>query len=197
MKYKSVATDWAVAMQGSTNGVVQKIKNVFLDCVSNHCMIHWGALVVKQLTQENNQWWSLEIDLDDVIKIVSFIRAHSKKHKMFSELCKKTFVLNLISSAMDWAALYRRDNPLELLAIIELQSDLLQKAEFRTINYCTLYFGHHFSAFLITKILVKSDSVVVTCQETTFVSKDFLLLSKLNKKEKLNQGCWSRKIIFM
>jgi len=90
---------------------------------------------------------------------------------------------------MDWAALYRRDNPLELLAIIELQSDLLQKAEFRTINYCTLYFGHHFSAFLITKILVKSDSVVVTCQETTFVSKDFLLLSKLNKKEKLNQGC--------
>ena len=32
------------------------------------------------------------------------------------------------------------------------------------------------------------------CQQPTFASKDFLPLSKWNQKEKLNEGCWSRKI---
>ena len=39
-KCKSVTTDGAAAMQGSTNGVVQNVKIVSLDCVSTHCMIH-------------------------------------------------------------------------------------------------------------------------------------------------------------
>ena len=39
-KCKSVTTDGAALMQGSTNGVIQKIKNVSPECVSNHCMIH-------------------------------------------------------------------------------------------------------------------------------------------------------------
>jgi len=34
MKYKAVATNGTAAMQCTTNGVVQKIKNVSLDCVS-------------------------------------------------------------------------------------------------------------------------------------------------------------------
>ena len=33
-KYKPVDTNKAAAMQGSTNGVARKIKNVSLDCVS-------------------------------------------------------------------------------------------------------------------------------------------------------------------
>ena len=46
MKCKSVTTDGAAAMQGSTNGVVQK-KKVSPNCVSSHYMIHREALVVK------------------------------------------------------------------------------------------------------------------------------------------------------
>ena len=48
-KCKSGTTDGATAMQGSTNGVVQKIKRALLDCVSNHCIIHHEALVVKKI----------------------------------------------------------------------------------------------------------------------------------------------------
>ena len=48
-KCKSVATDGAAAMQDSTNEVIRKIKNVSLECVSNHCMIHRVALVLKKL----------------------------------------------------------------------------------------------------------------------------------------------------
>jgi len=44
--------------------------------------------VVKRLKEENKQRSCLEIALDDVIKIVNFIRSHSKKHRMFSELRK-------------------------------------------------------------------------------------------------------------
>jgi len=40
-KCKSVTTDGAAAMQGSTNGVVRNIKIISLDCVSTHCMVHW------------------------------------------------------------------------------------------------------------------------------------------------------------
>jgi len=40
-------------MQGSTNGVVQKIKKVSLDCASIHGMIHREELILKTLLQEN------------------------------------------------------------------------------------------------------------------------------------------------
>ena len=46
-KCKSVTTDGAALMQGSTNGVIRKIKNVSPECVSNHCMIHREVLVLK------------------------------------------------------------------------------------------------------------------------------------------------------
>ena len=39
-KCKSVTTDEAAALQGCKNGVVQKIKKVSPDCVSDHCVIH-------------------------------------------------------------------------------------------------------------------------------------------------------------
>ena len=87
-KCKSVATDGAAAMQDCTNGVVKKIKKVSPDCVSNHCMIHREALVVKKLNHDKNQRSELEIVLSDIKKVVNFVRSHSKKHRMFSELCK-------------------------------------------------------------------------------------------------------------
>jgi len=45
------STDGAAAMQGSTDGVVRKIKNVFLDCVSTYCLIHRKTLVVEKIEQ--------------------------------------------------------------------------------------------------------------------------------------------------
>ena len=70
-------------MQGCTNGVVQKIKKVSLDCVSDHCMVHLEALVVKKLNHDKNQRSELDIVLSDIIKAVNFGRYHSKKHRMF------------------------------------------------------------------------------------------------------------------
>ena len=87
-KCKSVITDGAAAMQGSTNGVIRKIKNVSPECVSNHCMMNREALVLKKLKQGINQHCDLAAVVDDAIKIVNFVRIHSKKHRMFSELCK-------------------------------------------------------------------------------------------------------------
>ena len=63
-------------------------KKSFTGCVSNHCMIHREALVVKRLNYDKNQRSVLEIVLGDIIKVVNFVRSHSKKHRMFSELCK-------------------------------------------------------------------------------------------------------------
>ena len=88
-KCKSVTTDGAAAMRGRKNGVVQKIKKVSPDCISDHCMmIHREDLVVKKLNHDKNQRSELEIVLSDIIKAVNFVRSHSKKHRMFSELCK-------------------------------------------------------------------------------------------------------------
>ena len=75
-------------MQGSTNGVIRKIKNVSPECVSNHCMTHRETLVLKKLKHGINRHCDLAAVVDDAIKIVNFVRIHSKKHRMFSELCK-------------------------------------------------------------------------------------------------------------
>ena len=78
-------------MQGSTRfykWIALKNKKSFTGCVSNHCMIHREALVVKKFNHDKNQRSELEIVLSDTIKVVNIFRSHSKKHKMLSELCK-------------------------------------------------------------------------------------------------------------
>ena len=99
-KCKSVTTDGATPMQGSTNtpihGVVIKIKRVSQNCVSNHCRIHREALVVKKLNHDKNQRSELEIVLINNINVVNISRSHSKNHRMFSELCKD-MVANALS----------------------------------------------------------------------------------------------------
>ena len=37
---------------------------------------------------KKKQRFELEIVLSDITEVVNFVRSHSKKHKMFSELCK-------------------------------------------------------------------------------------------------------------
>ena len=50
-------------------------------------MINREALVLKKLKYGTNQCCDLAT-VDDVIKISNFVRLYSKKHRMFSELCK-------------------------------------------------------------------------------------------------------------
>ena len=78
-KYTSVITDGTTAMQGSTNGVIRKIKNVS-PCVLNHCMIHQEPLARKKLKHGTNQHCDFATAVDDVIRIANFVRMHSKRH---------------------------------------------------------------------------------------------------------------------
>ena len=87
-KCKSITTDGAAAMQGSTNGVIPKIKNVSPECVSNYCMIHREALVLKKLKHGTNQHCDLAAVVDGVIKIVNFVRIHSKNIECFQNCAK-------------------------------------------------------------------------------------------------------------
>ena len=51
-------------------------------------MIHREALDVKKLNHYKNQTLGLEIVLCDIKEVVNFVRSHSKKRRMFSELRK-------------------------------------------------------------------------------------------------------------
>jgi len=112
-------------------------------------------------------------------------------HKHFDVLLQN-FQVSLFSkrrliesdfSVMDCAALYRREIRIELLEIIELRSDLIRKAEFKTfINYPNLWVSL-LSIPDYRNLSQKAISVLVRMPTTyTFVNKDFLLLSKLNQK---------------
>ena len=82
-KYKLVTTDGAAA-----NGVIRKIKNVSPESVSNHRMIHQEALILKKLKHGINRHCDLTAVVDGAIKIVNFVRIHSKKHRMFQNCAK-------------------------------------------------------------------------------------------------------------
>ena len=90
-KYKSVTTGGADAMQGKTNGVVSKIKDVSPDCISIHCVIHREALIAKKLKETVNNESSAVFQsfLGDVISMVNYIRGCAKKHWMFMKLSEK------------------------------------------------------------------------------------------------------------
>lgn len=106
-KCKSVTTDGAKAMIGTINGVVRKIQDVSPNCVPTHCVLHREALVAKRLKKvkcgkEKNEF---ELLLDDVVKMVNYIRANAKKGRMFSELCKDmeaNFTKLLLHAEVRW-----------------------------------------------------------------------------------------------
>lgn len=106
-KCKSVTTDGAKAMVGAINGVVRKIQDVSPNCVPIHCVIHREALVAKKLNEARNvtEKNDFELLLDDVVKMVNHIRAHAKKHRIFSELCKDmeaNFTKLLLHAEVRW-----------------------------------------------------------------------------------------------
>ncbi|XP_014675458.1 PREDICTED: SCAN domain-containing protein 3-like [Priapulus caudatus] len=87
-KCKAMTTDGAAAMTGRVNGLVQKTQAVSPTCVATHCMIHREALAAKPIGSDKTEKNELELILEDVVKIVNAVKANTKKHRMFSKLCK-------------------------------------------------------------------------------------------------------------
>ena len=75
-------------MQGSSNGLIRKIKNVSPECVSNHSTIHREALLLKKLKYGTNQHCDLAVVVDDVVKIVNFFAYIQKNIECFQN-CEK------------------------------------------------------------------------------------------------------------
>ena len=87
-KCKSVTTDGAAAMVGRVNGVIRKIQQVSSkECVPIHCILHREALVAKKM-RGNQDCTELDECLNDVTKIINYIRGKPKAHRIFEQLCK-------------------------------------------------------------------------------------------------------------
>ena len=68
-KVGAVYTDGAPSMLGSHSGFQVRVKQVAPGVITNHCMIHREALASKTLPA------SLKLDLEEVIKIVNFVKS--------------------------------------------------------------------------------------------------------------------------
>ena len=79
----SVCTDGAAAMVGRTKGFVSRVKERNPDLIVTHCFLHREALVAKTLPTE------LVPVLDDVVRIVNFVKTRPLKSCIFVYLCKE------------------------------------------------------------------------------------------------------------
>lgn len=80
-KCVGLTTDGARAMSGKYTGLVAKVKEVAPLVEWTHCSIHREALAVKGMNPD------LRNTLDDAIKIVNLIKAHSKNSRLFAVMC--------------------------------------------------------------------------------------------------------------
>ena len=95
----SVCTDGAAAMTGKYSGVVARIKSKNSDTVAIHCFLHRHALAVKRMPPD-----LVEV-LEDVTKIVNFVKARPLNSRIFQVLCEdmgKTHKVLLLHTEVRW-----------------------------------------------------------------------------------------------
>lgn len=78
----AVCTDGAPSMTGNLRGFAGRVKRENPNIVTTHCFIHREALVSKTMGTD------LQSVLDDVIKMVNFIKVRPVKCRVFEMLCK-------------------------------------------------------------------------------------------------------------
>ncbi|XP_068200629.1 protein FAM200C-like [Palaemon carinicauda] len=78
----AVSVDGAPAMLGHINGFVALAKQQNPDILVIHCMILHQALVVKNLEPE------VDAVLNDVVKIVNFVKGHALNTRIIRDLCE-------------------------------------------------------------------------------------------------------------
>ena len=91
-KCLDVCTDGAKSMTGSIKGMVSRIKKENPECSNSHCAVHRHQLATKGMPPD------LSNVLDDVIKIVNFVKSRPLKARIFSVTCKEmgSFHCNLL-----------------------------------------------------------------------------------------------------
>lgn len=78
-----ICTDGAPSMVGSVKGFVSLVKKENPELISTHCFLHREALVTKTLGCK------LKSVLDDIVKMVNFIKSRPVKSHLFSLLCEE------------------------------------------------------------------------------------------------------------
>ncbi|XP_060764599.1 SCAN domain-containing protein 3-like [Neoarius graeffei] len=78
-----VCTDGAAAMTGRLSGFTARLSEVAPDCEHTHCVIHREMLASRKLSPE------LNAVLNDVVKMVNFIKAHALNTRLFEQLCEE------------------------------------------------------------------------------------------------------------
>uniref|UniRef100_A0A8C4WVN9 Uncharacterized protein n=1 Tax=Eptatretus burgeri TaxID=7764 RepID=A0A8C4WVN9_EPTBU len=81
--FKHICTDGAPAMVGVRGGFVMLVKNEWPHVTSSHCSLHRYALASKTLPPR-----LLEV-MDVALKVINFIRAKAKNHRLFQLLANE------------------------------------------------------------------------------------------------------------
>ncbi|XP_023226698.1 zinc finger BED domain-containing protein 5-like [Centruroides sculpturatus] len=79
----SVCTDGAAAMTGRVKGFVAQVREINSNIRCDHCLIHREAIVAKSLPP------SLKVVLDEVVKVVNFVKSRPLNSRLFSVLCQE------------------------------------------------------------------------------------------------------------
>ena len=87
-----ISTDGARAMSGRINGLVAFVKAVAPAVVWNHCCIHRDSLASKNMSTD------LKKTLDEVVKVVNFIKRLVHLIIEFLKFCARRWEVNIHSS---------------------------------------------------------------------------------------------------
>ena len=83
LNFKHICTDGDPAMVGAKGGFVTIVKSEWPHVTSSHCSLHQYALATKTLPTP-----LMEV-MDVALKVINFIRANAKNHRLFQILAKE------------------------------------------------------------------------------------------------------------